>query len=236
LGNCDIITKEMIVVVRANFLQELADIRESIKTMGERATLSVETAVSSFAANDVSHAAQSRQYEKEVDAMYKEIDEKCIVTMATQQPTAIDLRFLVSSIKIANEIERVADYANNIAKIVQKKFPGLDLTSLAPLADRVSKLGEMAVAMLADSIKAYELKDANLASQVRERDAEVNKLNKQLLKDILNIAVANPGNQEAVIEYNVAIRYLERVADRSTNIAEWVFYIATGYRMRDKKS
>ncbi|WP_371381555.1 phosphate signaling complex protein PhoU [Sporomusa aerivorans] len=223
-------------MLRANFMQELTGIREAIKNMGERATLSVQMAVGSFTTNDVSCAMRSRQYEKEVDAMYKEIDDKCIVTMATQQPAAIDLRFLVSSIKIANEIERIADYANNIAKIVQKKFPGLELSSLAPVSARITKLGDMAVEMLADSIKAYELNDANLASLVRERDVEVNKLNKQLLKDILNIAIDNPGNQEVVLEYNVAIRYIERVADRATNIAEWVFYIATGYRMRDKKS
>ena len=112
----------------------------------------------------------------------------------------------------------------------------MELSPLAPVSARITKLGDMAVEMLADSIKAYELNDANLASLVRERDVEVNKLNKQLLKDILNIAIDNPGNQEVVLEYNVAIRYIERVADRATNIAEWVFYIATGYRMRDKKS
>lgn len=222
--------------MRANFVQELAGIREAVKLMGEKTTLSVITAVNSFAGNNVESAMRSRQYEKEVDSMYKEIDDRCIATIATQQPAAVDLRFLVSTIKIANEIERVADYANNIAKIVQKKFPRLDLTALDPLSERVIELGNMAAGMLADSIKAYETNDADLASQVRERDAIVNKLNKALLKEILNIAMANPNNQEVVLEYNVAIRYIERVADRSTNIAEWVFYVATGFRMRDKKS
>ncbi|MDF2568736.1 MAG: phoU 2, partial [Sporomusa sp.] len=165
-----------------------------------------------------------------------EIDERCITTIATQQPAAVDLRFLVSTIKIANELERVADYANNIAKIVQKKFPRLDLTAVKPLSERITEIGNMAAGMLTDSIKAYECNDADLASQVRERDAVVNKLNKALLKDILEIAIANPNNQEVVLEYSVAIRYIERVADRATNIAEWVFYIATGFRMRDKKS
>ncbi len=223
-------------MLRANFLQELADIREDMKKMGEKTALSVTTAVNSFAENNVEQAILSRQCEKEVDLMYKEIDDKCIVTIATQQPAAADLRFIVSSIKIANEIERIADYANNIAKIVQKKFPNLDVVPLAPVTERITKLGELAVAMLADAIQAYESNDADLATQVRERDAEVNKLNKALLKDILTIAMASPNNQEVVLEYNVAIRYIERVADRATNIAEWVFYIATGFRMKDKKS
>jgi phosphate transport system protein len=223
-------------LLRANYLQVLADIREDITKMGEKTVLSVMTAVSSFALNNVEQAQLSRQYEKEVDAMYKAIDDKCITTIATQQPAAADLRFLVSTIKIANEVERVADYANNIAKIVQKKFPKLDLASLAPVTDGVTKLGELAAAMLADAIRAYALNDAELATQVRERDAEVNKLNKALIKDILAIAMTNPQNQEAVLEYNVAIRYIERVADRATNIAEGVFYIATGFNVKDKKS
>lgn len=222
--------------MRANFEHELAGIREAVKLMGEKTTLSVITAVNSFAGNNAETAMRSRQYEKEVDSMYKEIDDQCIVTIATQQPAAVDLRFLVSTIKIANELERVADYANNIAKIVQKKFPRLDLTALDPLSEQVIEIGNMAAGMLADSIKAYEANDAALASQVRERDAVVNKLNKALLKEILNIAMTNPNNQEVVLEYNVAIRYIERVADRATNIAEWVFYIATGFRMKDKKS
>lgn len=110
------------------------------------------------------------------------------------------------------------------------------MASLAPVTDGVTKLGELAAAMLADAIRAYALNDAELATQVRERDAEVNKLNKALIKDILAIAMTNPQNQEAVLEYNVAIRYIERVADRATNIAEGVFYIATGFNVKDKKS
>ncbi|WP_425061388.1 Phosphate-specific transport system accessory protein PhoU [Sporomusa carbonis] len=222
--------------MRANFLQELASIRTEVKEMGDKTTLSVRTAVNSFIGNNAETALRSRQYEKEVDDMYKQIDDRCIATIATQQPAAADLRFLVSSIKIANEIERVADYANNIAKIVQKKFPRMDLAALTPLSEKVKKIGDLAAGMLADAIKAYDVNDANLASQVRERDAEVNKLNKALLKDILNVAVSDPISQEAVLEYNVAIRYIERVADRATNIAELVFYTATGYRMKDKKS
>lgn len=223
-------------MVRAIFLQELANIKSLVIDMGEKTTASVLSAVESFTANNAEAALRSRQLEKEVDMMYTNIDEQCIATIATQQPAAADLRLLISSIKIASEIERVADYANNIAKIVQKKFPKMERNAVESLSPRIKALGDLAAQMLADAITAYDSNDANLASQVRERDAVVNQLNKGLIKDLLATAVANPNLQEVVVEYNVAIRYIERVADRATNIAESVFYIATGYRMRDKKA
>ncbi|BBB92673.1 phosphate-specific transport system accessory protein PhoU [Methylomusa anaerophila] len=222
--------------MRANYLQELSNIKRLVLDMGEKTTAAVLSAVESFTTNNADAALRSRQLEKEVDVMFTDIDEQCIKTIATQQPAATDLRFLISSIKIASEIERVADYANNIAKIVQKKFPKMERNAVESFSPQIAALGHLALQMLSDAIKAYDTNDANLASQVRERDAAVNQLNKTLLKDLLAAAVANPNLQEAVVEYHVAIRYIERVADRSTNIAEWVFYIATGYRMKDKKA
>ncbi|BBB91933.1 MAG TPA: phosphate signaling complex protein PhoU [Methylomusa anaerophila] len=222
-------------MLRVNYLQELSNIKSSIINMGDKTTTSVLSAVESFITNDTEAALRSRRFEKEVDRMFSSIDEQCITTIATQQPAATDLRFLISSIKIAGEIERVADYANNIAKIVQKKFPRIEGNAVRLLAPRIKRLGNLATQMLTDAIHAYRTNDANLASQVWGQDAAVNQLNKTLLQDLVLINTTNINQQEVLADYNVTIRYIERVADRATNIAEAVFYIATGYSMRDRK-
>lgn len=223
-------------MVRKEYLNELANIRSTIITMGEKTVASVLNATTALAERNPEMAAVSRQYEKEVDAIYAVVDETCIRTIATQQPAATDLRFLVATMKIATEVERVADYANNIAKIVQKRFPQLDVTHIVPLSPTVKSMGDLAVTMLSDAMRAYANNDPDLASEVIGQDDAVDKIRKELFVKLVSNAATDAKALEAILELHTAIRYIERVADRSTNIAEWVFYVATGYKMPDEKS
>ena len=95
-------------------------------------------------------------------------------------------------------------------------------------------MGELATTMLADAVKAYTTNDADLATQVIERDSEVNTLNKALFRVLAETACADVKAQETIMQVHIAIRYIERVADRSTNISEWVFYAVTGFRFKKK--
>lgn len=222
------------MIVRKDFELEMARVRQVIAEMGELSTVSVRSAISALVAANPSLADLSRQYEKKVDLLYQGIDEELIRTIATQQPLASDLRFIVASLKIATEIERIADYGNNIAKIVQKKLALLDPEPVKTVADTVTTMGELACAMLTDAVNAYKANDADLATQVIERDADVNALNKALFRVLAETACADVKAQETILQVHTAIRYIERVADRSTNVAEWVFYAATGYRFKEK--
>ena len=217
------------MTLRKGYVAGLEKIRGEITEMGQKTVSSVEAAVKSLVTLNRSEAEASRQLEKAVDALNAVVDKTCIITIATQAPAATDVRFIVASLKIASEIERVADYANNIAKSVQKRLSADDLKPLARLMPEIEVLGNRAAQMLADAVTAFEQNDAELANSVREQDKEVNKLYKAIQARLPFITVTNPQEQAALLEINNSVRYLERVADRATNVAEWVFYIATGF-------
>lgn len=222
------------MVVRKDYEKEMARVRRVITDMGEKTVASIRAAITAMVSGNPEGANLSRQYEKEIDVLYREMDEELIITIATQQPLASDLRFIVASLKIASEIERTADYGNNIAKIVQKKLTLLDPAPVQTVAETVIRMGDLSTGMLADAVKAYETNDPDLATHVIERDAEVNALNKALFRMLVETTSSDPKLVEAILRVHTAIRYIERVADRSTNVAEWVFYSATGYRFKDK--
>ena len=220
---------------RKLYSNELAAIKQLTLEMGQKTVEAVRFAAQALINNDAEIAGKARSLEKEVDGMYRQIDDRCIVSIATQQPMAGDLRFLVSTLKIATEIERIADYANNIAKMVQRKFSAEDMSPTDSMKPAVDIMSREAVSMLAEALAAYEKNDADMAMLVPQRDALVNRLNKDLFRNILAMATVKKYANELAMDFHTAVRYIERVADRSGNIAEYVYYAATGYRFPDNK-
>ena len=218
---------------RKMYSEELAGIKRLTLDMGQKTVEAVKLAAQSLITNDQELATQARALEKEVDEMYRQIDDRCIVSIATQQPMAGDLRFLVSTLKIATEIERIADYANNIAKMVQRKFAQEDMSPIESMKASVDIMAREAVSMLREALEAYEKNDPELATLVPKRDALVNRLNKDLFRNILAMATVKQYANELAMDFHTAVRYIERVADRSGNIAEYVYYAATGFRFPD---
>lgn len=216
--------------VRKCYLDELQDIRELINQMGSQTKLFVAEAVKALVVLDSRRAESVRHYERKIDALHREIEEKCIAVIATQQPVASDLRFLIASIKISTEIERIADYANNITKITYKKLSGLDITPVSHLSSVIDEMGSLAINMLVDTLNSYESARHEFVAVAKERDKAVNKVNAQLFKLLIDTGKQNGTIAQALLELYAAIRYLERLADRTVNIAEWVFYMKTGYR------
>ena len=220
---------------RKLYSNELAGIKQLTLEMGQKTVDAVRFATQALINNDADIAGKARSLEKEVDVLYRQIDDRCIVSIATQQPMAGDLRFLVSTLKIATEIERIADYANNIAKMVQRKFSSEDMSPTESLKPAVDIMSREAVSMLTEALAAYEKNDADLAMLVPKRDALVNRLNKDLFRNILAMATVKKYANELAMDFHTAVRYIERVADRSGNIAEYVYYAVPGYRVPDNK-
>lgn len=216
--------------VRKGYQEELYEINEQLDEMGKQTITFVTEAVAAFVAFNAESAESIRHYERQIDVLHQAIEEKCIAIIATQQPVASDLRFLIAAIKISAEIERIADYANNIAKITHKKLPGLDLGPVVPLQEVVRDMGKLVINLLSDTLQAYENKTHNFVVSAKERDAEVNKANRALLDLMIETGRNNGNLTQAMLEMHTAIRYLERAADRTVNIAEWVFYLGTGFR------
>jgi len=220
---------------RKGYSEEMAELKKMNLDMGYKAVSAVKFAAQALLENNLEIAAQVRSLEKEVDLLYEEVDDRCVAFIATQQPMARDLRFLVSTIKIATEIERITDYANNIAKKVQKKFSQEDVTPLESLKPATDMMIREAVSMLAEALHCYKENDAELAKLITERDAVVNRLNKELFRGTVAMVAVNPYANELAMDFHTTLRYIERVADRSVKIAELVYYEVTGDRFSDKK-
>jgi len=216
--------------VRKGYQEELYEINAQLHEMGNRTIVFVSKAVEALVAFDAETAETIRQNERVIDALHEDIEEKCIRIIATQQPVASDLRFLIAAIKISSEIERIADYANNIAKITHKKLSGLDLAPILHLQQLVKDMGSLVITLLSDTLGAYESKNHDFVINAKERDAEVNAANRKLLNLMIETGRNNGNLTQAMLEMHAAIRYLERAADRTVNIAEWVFYLGTGFR------
>ncbi len=220
--------------VRKDYDEKLIKISELISWMGERTTTFIAGAVEALGAFDSTSAKNIRCYESEVDILHRKIEEKCIILIATKQPVANDLRFLISSIKISAEMERIADYANNIAKITQRKLSKLDLEPVYHLGVAIREMGSLVICMLSDTVKAHENKDYVFINIAKERDVAVNKANNDLFKQMIDTGSKNSNVQATILELYTATRYLERAADRTVNIAKWVFYMETGFQYAKK--
>ena len=206
----------------------LAWIQQAVLQMGAKTILASAKATDALVKEDTALATEARELEKTVDAMYYVINESCLDLLSGQQRSREEVNFITSSLKIAVELERTCDYANQIAKLVQRKIAHQATEPTSGLLDVIGTMRQQTVCMLEAAIQAYRSLDASAASSIDASDGKVNQCNRQAFRDILCILSINPWAQELVLDYHVAVRYIERMADRATNIAELVYYISHG--------
>lgn len=214
--------------------ENLLWIEKAVLAMGKTTVRGVERSIQALLYNDISAASEAREIEKKIDAMFYAINEYCMAELADAVYTRAQVNFMVSSLKIAMELERIGDYANQIAKIVQKKLSQQDVNAFRSLNSSTTVMRDQSLAMLKSSLQAYKEKNPEVASVIKAQDETVDKRNKDLCRNMLCIVSVNSWVQEAVMDYHIAIRYIERVADRATNIAELVYYIANGESMKKR--
>lgn len=206
----------------------------AVLAMGKATVRGVERSIQALLYNDMSAAAEARDVEKKIDAMFYVINEYCMAQLVETAYTREQVNFMVSSLKIAMELERIGDYANQIAKIVQRKLSQQDVNAFRSLSSSTIVMRDQSLAMLKSSLQAYKDKNPETASVIKAQDETVDKRNKDLCRNMLCIVSVNSWVQEAVMDYHIAIRYIERVADRATNIAELVYYIVNGESMKKR--
>lgn len=215
---------------RQNYNQELAELRNDILEMGTQVELAIGQAIASLSTQDIEMAKQVMAGDDYIDNMESNIEDKCMVLIARQQPLARDLRIIGTGLKITTDLERVGDHAFDIAKIA------LDVAEqplIKPLID-IPRMSAMAQKMLRDSLAAYINLDITLAEKVCVADDEVDDLYHQTFRELLTYMMEDPRNIKQATQLLFVARYLERVADHATNIGEWVIYLETGQRMRKK--
>ena len=156
------------------------------------------------------------------------IEDKCMVLIARQQPLAKDLRIIGTGFKISTDLERIGDHATNIAEIA------LELAQeqlVKPLVD-MPQMATIAQEMLEDALKSYINLDISLAEAVCIKDDKVDDLYKKIFCELSKIMAQDSGKIKQSTQLMFVARYIERIADHATNIAEWVIYLVTAQRMR----
>lgn len=208
--------------------REIEKLKNSLLSLCGLVESQVQLAVQAMEDRDVEAARQVEQRDARVDQREVEVEEECLRILALYQPVAIDLRLIVSALKINNDLERVGDLAVNIA------HKAVALVGEAPL-EVPFDLGEMAAkaqAMLRDSLDALVRLDPRLAARVCARDDEVDRMKHEVRVEVEKMIEADPRRTRPLLRLLAVSRNLERIADCATNIAEDVIYMVEGRIVR----
>jgi phosphate transport system protein len=204
-----------------HFDQELQDLRELLLRMASRAEEQVRDALAAVKRRDAQAAQHSIGRDHEIDALEMDIEERAIALLARRQPMATDLRTLVSTLKISNDLERVGDHAVNIAQCAKRLAEALPMPNLSEL----DRMADVSTEMLRDAIAAFIDRDADLARDVCRRDDQVDRYNDSVFRVMLAEMSRNPNAIIAALQMMLVARNLERIADLATNLGEDVIYI-----------
>jgi phosphate transport system protein len=211
-----------------HFEIDLEELKQRLLWMGSLAERAVHQAVQSVLDADESLAQAVLGEEDSINEMQIELDERVQRLLATQQPMAIDLRFILAVSRINNDLERIGDQAVNIAQSAQRivRHP-----RVKPYVD-LPRMSELAEGMVRDSLDALVRRDQELAKSVLVRDDEVDGLRDQMFRELLTYMMENSAVVFPAFELILVAKNLERIGDHATNIAEDVIYIVAGRDVR----
>ena len=208
---------------RATLDRELADLRADIVRLSSMTDAAVERAMEALYARDAELAAQVVQEDTSINDLRFQVEEKCLLVLATQQPVAGDLRLIVTTIHVATELERIADHAAGIARLVGRLENEPEIDTL----HKLPKMAKRARKMLAESVAAFIERDAELAQSMVRRDDKLDKHYRRLFTETLEEMRDDDYIRRAT--YLLWVGHdLERIGDRTTNIAERVVFMTTG--------
>jgi len=210
--------------MRQAFHEQIQELLEDLLEMGQMVADSIDRSIQALAKQDVDLAHQVIAFDDEINAIQHDIDEKCLVLIATQQPMASDLRVILAVSNIAAELERMGDYTEGIARLAAK-LAGQPL--LKPLID-IPRMAEEGRRMLMASLEAFARQDAEAAAQIGDADDIVDGLYNQVYRELLVYMMEDPRTITEATYLLWVAHNLERIADRTTNIAERVIFIDSG--------
>ena len=210
--------------------EELSALTAEVAGMGEQTVRQVRAALSAFARHDPHAAALVVQGDAVLDEMDADIERRSVRFIALRQPMADDLRAPITAMKTAMNLERCGDLAKNIAK----RTAQVQGDAAATFGKALAELGELAADRLAKVVAAYETGDAQAARMVWEKDTEIDLLEEEVFRNILGGMEAGPGSVEAGAHLLFIAKNLERIGDHATNIAELIWYQATGEDLADR--
>ena len=209
---------------REMFERELQHLQDETLILASMVEEAIMQAVESLKRQDLEQARRLVAQDEAINQKRFDIEAHCLITIATQQPVASDLRILAAVLHIITELERIGDYAKGIARInlMIGKVP-----LLKPLID-IPRMAEQACSMLRQALEAFVQQDAALASTIPAEDEIVDGLYNQVYRELMTYVLSDPRNIEQVNYLLWVAHNLERAADRVTNICERVVFMVTG--------
>jgi phosphate transport system protein len=213
------------------FDDDITKLRGLIAEMGGLAEVALNEAMEALVKGNLELASQVVARDKRIDSLEAEIDRLAVRIIALRAPMADDLREVIAALKIAGVVERIGDYSKNIAKSAakiegRKRFEPLTL---------IPAMAEVAASMVHDVLTAYAARDPVLAQQVVERDEKVDAFYESLFRNLVSYMMENPATISSAAQLLFVARNIERIGDHATNVAEMVYYAATGTYLTDKE-
>ncbi|HBN11064.1 MAG TPA: phosphate transport system regulatory protein PhoU [Ruminococcus sp.] len=209
--------------MRDKFDMQLEKLNNELIEMGALCESAIAGAVKALFNYDMTLVQSTIDTEHEIDRKEKVIESMCLKLLLQQQPVARDLRTVSSALKMITDMERIGDQASDIAEIVKIH----DLSDEKHNA-HIRKMAESTIKMVTESVDAFVNKDISLAMSVIDYDDEVDDLFVKIKNDIIELIAENPENGEKAIDVLMIAKYLERIGDHATNIAEWVVFSING--------
>jgi len=211
------------------FDEEMEDIRNKVLTMGGIVQQQMEQAVVSFITSDQELAEKVLQQDDLVNNLEMEIDHDCIQVIAKRQPTAIDLRMLISVIKVITDLERIGDEASRIAKMAIR----LDATDYYhDQYHELNHLVDMVKSMLSGSLDAFARMDVDGVVKITRKDEKVDREYTSIIRQLITRMMEDPRNITRMLDILWTARALERIGDHACNVCEHVVYIVKGDDVR----
>ena len=214
--------------MQRHFHEELEALKQTLLAMGGLVEDQIRRVMKALLERDDVVAREVIERDRQVNTYDVEVDEQCVSLLALHQPAAGDLRFITTAMKIVTDLERIGDQAVNIAQRV------LELNvepQLKPYID-LPRMAERAQRMVKESLDAFVARDTALARQVCEEDAEVDALKEQIFRELLTFMMEDARAIPRAIRLILISRFIERVADHATNVAEMVIYLVGGKMVR----
>ncbi len=213
------------------FDEDITRLRGLIAEMGGLAEVSISESMDALVKGNRELAKSVAERDRKIDSLEAEIDKLAVRIIALRAPMADDLREVIAALKIAGVIERIGDYAKNIAKSggkIQNRNQFEPLTLIPAMA-------ELAGEMVHDVLTAYAARDAELAAEIVARDDKVDAFYESIFRNLVSHMMGNPSTISSAAQLLFVARNIERIGDHATNVAEMVYYAATGSYLTDKE-
>lgn len=214
------------------FDRDLGEIQANVLRMGGMVEVAIQDSATALRTRDGGLAEEVRKRDKAIDQLDLDVNEACAQMIALRQPAASDLRQVLAVLRVTHNLERIGDYAKNLAKRTEIL---IGLTPIESTNVALSRMSNEVHEMLSDVLDAYGRRDADLAEQVRQRDLDVDQMYNAVFRELLTHMMEDPRAISAAMHLHFIAKNIERMGDHVTAIAEQVIYFVTGAMPEDDR-